>query len=281
VQTKRIIVVLNVLLASLALTGGVLAGTQMAKGEMTSGSLASSPLDARLAIISEETGLIAADTPISPDYQYDPSYGVYLCPQPAPQALAAPDPVARAQAQAVLATRGLLLIPESTNARVMAFDPATGDLIDADFIPSDPAHLVTPINAIFEPRSNTILVSDQVPMGGTLTYTLVITNHGPAAATMVILTDTLPAEVTYLSATPDQGTCNQAGGLVTCDLGDIASGGTVSVEIVVTAPPDPMTITNIAEVAALEFDLFPDDNTAILAILVKYYNLFLPIVSKP
>ena len=161
-QTKRFIVVFTVLLASLALTGGVLAGTQMVKGDVTSGSLASLPPDARLAIISEETGLIAADTPLSSECQFDPSYGVYLCPQPKPQAVTASDPAARRRAQAVLATRGLLLIPESNNDRVMAFDPATGDLIDADFIPSDPTHLVTPINAIFEPSSKTVLVSDQV-----------------------------------------------------------------------------------------------------------------------
>ena len=57
---------------------------------------------------------------------------------------------------------GLLLIPESTNDRVMAFDPATGDLVNADFIPADPANLSTPIQAILAADGNSILVSDQI-----------------------------------------------------------------------------------------------------------------------
>lgn len=57
---------------------------------------------------------------------------------------------------------GLLLIPESTNDRVMAFDPATGDLVDANFIPSDSVNLSTPIQAILAADGNSILVSDQL-----------------------------------------------------------------------------------------------------------------------
>lgn len=55
-----------------------------------------------------------------------------------------------------------LLIPESTNKRIMSFDPTTGDLIDADFIPADTAHLTTPIHAILSPTNDSILVSDQI-----------------------------------------------------------------------------------------------------------------------
>ncbi|MCB1050170.1 MAG: IPTL-CTERM sorting domain-containing protein [Acidobacteria bacterium] len=57
---------------------------------------------------------------------------------------------------------GLLLIPESTNDRVMAFDPLTGDLVDADFIPADATNLSTPIHAIRHPTNGNILVSDQI-----------------------------------------------------------------------------------------------------------------------
>ena len=60
---------------------------------------------------------------------------------------------------------GLLLIPESTNKRVMAFDPINGDLIDANFIPADPVNLATPIEAGLHPDGNSILVSDQIKDG--------------------------------------------------------------------------------------------------------------------
>ncbi|MEM6455731.1 MAG: hypothetical protein AAF772_11600 [Acidobacteriota bacterium] len=76
--------------------------------------------------------------------------------------LPTPDPVARAAARALLGTSGVLLIPESTNDRIMAFDPATGDLVDADFVPSDPTNLSTPIEAILSADGQSIFVSDQL-----------------------------------------------------------------------------------------------------------------------
>ncbi len=54
-----------------------------------------------------------------------------------------------------------LLIPDSTNDRVMRFDPVTGDLVDANFIPADPTNLNTPIQAILSSAGDSILVSDQ------------------------------------------------------------------------------------------------------------------------
>ena len=52
-------------------------------------------------------------------------------------------------------------------------------------------------------------------------YTITVTNAGPSPATNVVVTDTLPAGLTLVSATPSQGTCN-AVDPVTCNLGTIA-----------------------------------------------------------
>lgn len=79
-----------------------------------------------------------------------------------PVALPLPDPAAHQRALGMLPDTGLLLIPESTNDRVMAFDPATGDLVDPDFIPADPDNLSTPIHAILSSDGASILVSDQI-----------------------------------------------------------------------------------------------------------------------
>ncbi len=69
---------------------------------------------------------------------------------------------ASVRARHLLNTAGLLLIPDWTNDRVMAFDATTGNLVDPNFIPSDPANLASPKHAILSAGGNSILVSDQV-----------------------------------------------------------------------------------------------------------------------
>ncbi|MCF8358124.1 MAG: hypothetical protein K9H26_05150 [Prolixibacteraceae bacterium] len=59
----------------------------------------------------------------------------------------------------------MLLIPESTNDRVMSFSVSDGALYDSNFIPSDGANLDTPIEALYHPIKNSILVSDQLTDG--------------------------------------------------------------------------------------------------------------------
>ena len=58
-----------------------------------------------------------------------------------------------------------------------------------------------------------------------MTYTLVVTNAGPAVARDVTVVDALPVELTVLSVTASQGTCS---GGVTCLLGDLPVNATAS-----------------------------------------------------
>jgi uncharacterized repeat protein (TIGR01451 family) len=102
---------------------------------------------------------------------------------------------------------------------------------------------------------------DPVTVGRSLTYTLDVSNAGPDAAADVQVSDTLPGTVTFVSATPSQGTCSEAGGTVTCDLGAIASSGEATVTIEVT-PNSEGIITNTASVSAATTDPNPANNTA-------------------
>ncbi|MGH2536739.1 MAG: DUF7507 domain-containing protein, partial [Candidatus Promineifilaceae bacterium] len=116
-----------------------------------------------LAAIAEATGQLPLTEATSEACVYDAGYRLYLCPPAEPAAVPQRDPASAARAAAILAGGGgLLLIPDSTNDRVMAFDPATGDLVDADFIPPDATNLTTPKDAILSAGGNTILVSDQI-----------------------------------------------------------------------------------------------------------------------
>src|SRR5262249_18666124 len=59
---------------------------------------------------------------------------------------------------------------------------------------------------------------------GNLTYTLTVGTAGPNLATGIVLTDTLPAGVTFVSASTNQGFCDQSGAsTVTCILGGLAN----------------------------------------------------------
>jgi hypothetical protein len=62
-----------------------------------------------------------------------------------------------------LLEEGVLLVPDSTNHQVMAFDPDTGDLLDPAFIPfNEAAGLATPIQVVLNAERDGFLLSDQV-----------------------------------------------------------------------------------------------------------------------
>ena len=74
-----------------------------------------------------------------------------------------------------------------------------------------------------------------VDQGATLTYTLQVTNNGPAVAQNVAVSDPLPSQVSFVSVSTTQGTCSQSAGTVSCSLGSISVGGLVTITISTTA----------------------------------------------
>ncbi len=75
---------------------------------------------------------------------------------------------------------------------------------------------------------------DPVTTGSTLTYTTVVTNAGPGNASAVSMMQTLHRRTTFVSAIPTAGTCSHASGTVTCALGTVNSGNSVTTTITVT-----------------------------------------------
>jgi len=101
---------------------------------------------------------------------------------------------------------------------------------------------------------------DPAAVGGELLYTMLITNNGPNTANNVVLTNTLPAGVTLVSATPSQGSCSGTT-TVTCNLGAMLNTGTTSIEILVVTSAAG-TITDSASITATETDSVPANNAA-------------------
>jgi uncharacterized repeat protein (TIGR01451 family) len=71
--------------------------------------------------------------------------------------------------------------------------------------------------------------SSPTPLNGIVNYTMTVTNKGPDTATNVQLADPAPAGIVYLTANPSQGTCTVTASLITCSLGTIAAGQTVTI----------------------------------------------------
>jgi uncharacterized repeat protein (TIGR01451 family) len=84
-------------------------------------------------------------------------------------------------------------------------------------------------------------------------YIVKVTNNGPSEATGVIVTDTLPEHVSYQGAT--RAPLNTSGDVVSFDLGNLASGATVTFEIsvLVDAGFSGMLLNHV-EVAANEIE---------------------------
>jgi uncharacterized repeat protein (TIGR01451 family) len=102
-------------------------------------------------------------------------------------------------------------------------------------------------------------------VGQPVTYSLTVANNGPAAATGVVLTDTLPAASTFVSASAG---CTHNAGTVTCAIGPLANGASVQVQIV-AQPTAAGGATNFASVAAAETDPLSFNNASALAIQVS------------
>ncbi|MFB7250120.1 isopeptide-forming domain-containing fimbrial protein [Microbacterium sp. NPDC056234] len=100
-----------------------------------------------------------------------------------------------------------------------------------------------------------------VEVGGQITYTLTVRNTGPNAATDMVISDPLPAEL--IDPTTSTPGCSFVGNEFRCEVAEFpsASGG----ELVYTATVDPATastsVTNTATVSAATADPDTTDNT--------------------
>ena len=107
-----------------------------------------------------------------------------------------------------------------------------------------------------DPMPNPALV------GQDLYYLLSVTNSGPAPASNVTLTDTLPNNVTFQAASPG---CVNVGGTVVCDLGLLLNGANTNLTILVSPNAEGL-LTNTIVIASTALDTNLLNNTTAVVI---------------
>jgi uncharacterized repeat protein (TIGR01451 family) len=101
--------------------------------------------------------------------------------------------------------------------------------------------------------------SDPVVAGTLLDYVITASNGG-GDATGVVVTDTLPASLTFVSADASQGICDFSGGMVSCNLGSLASAASAVITLTVS-PNSGGTVTNSVHISTNDNDTDPSNNS--------------------
>jgi uncharacterized repeat protein (TIGR01451 family) len=122
------------------------------------------------------------------------------------------------------------------------------------------ASVSTTVNAAADLAITITDSPDPVKKRRNLTYMINVVNNGPSTASGVTVTDILPSDIVFVSATPSQGSCSGTV-TVTCNFGNLASGGIANVTIVIK-PKSPGTISNSANVSGSEADPNGGNNSA-------------------
>lgn len=124
---------------------------------------------------------------------------------------------------------------------------------------------------------------EPVVAGSNVTYTLLVTNHGPSAAAGVTLSNALPEGVSFVAAAPAQGSAGtNASGAVIWSVGALAKDATASLTLMLQ-PAAVGEFANSAHVASETFDANPANNTATVAstVVVPTADLAMGLTDDP
>jgi uncharacterized repeat protein (TIGR01451 family) len=159
----------------------------------------------------------------------DPSLGAVDCPRPAPPGLA---PGASQTCRGEVDHR--VTAKDVTKGKVLNTATATGTTATGQTSgPSQPSTTTVPAKTSARLTIRKAVNDHTAYPGQKLTYTLVVTNHGPATATRVIVTDSPRPKLKVLSVKTAHGKCTRQP--LRCSLGTIADRKTVKITVVAVA----------------------------------------------
>jgi uncharacterized repeat protein (TIGR01451 family) len=100
---------------------------------------------------------------------------------------------------------------------------------------------------------------DPAQVGDTLTFSIVVNNHGTGNADNIVVTNVLSSDLTLIGAVPSVGSCSGSGTLV-CSLGTLPPGS--SDTITITTTPTATGPVSSSAMGAANVDLNVGDNSA-------------------
>lgn len=163
-----------------------------------------------------------------------------------------------------VATVELTVIPTAAGGMSNSASITTNE-VDANALNNTATHGVT-VNAVVISADLSVTISGPTTAKPrtNITYTMTVKNNGPAEAKTVSLTNTLAANLYFVSSSTTQGSC----GGTTCSLGTLASGATATVKFTVR----PLLRGSYTSRSSLTFggtDNNTTNNTATITTVVK------------
>ena len=120
-------------------------------------------------------------------------------------------------------------VTNTATATSPTFDPAPSD---------NAATITTPVAPLSDLAVTKQLLTSPVVAGKPVTYEIRVTNAGPSTAQAVVVADTLMSPLVFTSVSSTTGSCTQAGGTISCTLGNLAPAGEAVITVVAQLPSD-------------------------------------------
>ena len=114
---------------------------------------------------------------------------------------------------------------------------------------------------------STLVAPDAITTGSDYNVTISITNGAVDTDTNITLvTDALPSVVTFVSATTTVGSCAEASGVVTCNIGDLdgTSSATVTLTLTAAAAGEATITANVTSTTEPDASTEPNNTASVL-----------------
>jgi uncharacterized repeat protein (TIGR01451 family)/gliding motility-associated-like protein len=178
----------------------------------------------------------------------------------------------------------LVLDPNTPDGKsIINFASVTSDTNDPNPLNNSALHVLP----VAGPRADLYVTKtadeDKRRAGEEILYSIMVSNDGPNGADQVIVTDTLPSHVTFVSAN-ENGLYDQVSHSVTWQISYIMPGETFNLELVVRINSETTLgtiITNRVDVMSITIDPNLANNTAFDEVEVIPTDLFIPDVFSP